>query len=59
LAEEKERNLRLYGLKVIPTEDDDLMPYRLWMPFFSAATAKLFESRIIVGSEKDFKEIDI
>ena len=68
LAEEKQRNLRLYGLKVIPVEDDDLWReaarikgrYALSLAdAFAVATAKSFESKLVVGSDKEFSEINI
>jgi predicted nucleic acid-binding protein len=68
LAEEKQRNLRLYGLKVIPVEDDDLWREAARIKgrhalsladAFAVATAKSFESKLVVGSDKEFSEINI
>ncbi len=68
LAEEKERNLRLYGLKVVPVEDDGLWReaartksrHALSLAdAFAAATAKIQKSKLVVGSDKEFKELDI
>lgn len=68
LAEEKQRNLRLYGLKVIPVEDDSLWREAARIKgrhalsladAFAVATAKSFESKLVVGSDKEFREIDI
>ena len=68
LAEEKQRNLRLYGLKVIPVEDDSLWReaarikgrYALSLAdAFAVATAKSFESKLVVGSDKEFREVNI
>jgi predicted nucleic acid-binding protein len=68
LAEEKQRNLRLYGLKVIPIEDDDLWreaarikgKHTLSLAdAFAAATAKILKSKLMVGSDKEFKELSI
>ena len=68
LAEEKQRNLRLYGLKVIPVEDDDLWREAARIKgrhalsladAFAVATAKSFESKLVVGSDKEFREINI
>ena len=68
LAEEKQKNLRLYGLKVIPVEDDDLWreaarikgrPALSLADAFAVATAKSFESKLVVGSDKEFREINI
>jgi predicted nucleic acid-binding protein len=68
LAEEKVRNLRLYGLKVVPVRDD-----KLWREAakiksahtlsladaYAAATAKILKAKMITGSDKEFKELDI
>lgn len=68
LAEEKQRNLRLYGLKVIPIEDDDLWreaarikgKHSLSLAdAFAAATAKILKSTLMVGSDKEFRELNI
>jgi predicted nucleic acid-binding protein len=68
LAEEKQRNLRLYGLKVIPVEDDSLWREAARIKgrhalsladAFAVATAKSFESKLVVGSDKEFSEINI
>lgn len=68
LAEEKQRNLRLYGLKVIPVEDDDLWREAARIKgrhvlsladAFAVATAESFESKLVVGSDKEFSEINI
>jgi len=68
LAEEKQRNLRLYGLKVIPVEDDSLWREAARIKgrhalsladAFAVATAKSFESKLVVGSDKAFREINI
>jgi predicted nucleic acid-binding protein len=68
LAEEKQRNLRLYGLKVVPIEDDDL--WRLAAKIkskhslsladaFAVATAETLKSMLIVGSDKEFNGLNI
>jgi predicted nucleic acid-binding protein len=68
LAEQKLRNLRLYNLKIVPIEDDDL-----WLKAaiiksghslsladaFAAATAKILESKLVVGSDQEFEGLDI
>lgn len=68
LAEEKQRNLRLYGLKVIPIEDNDLWreaakikgTHTLSLAdAFAAATAKTLETKLVVGSDKEFRELTI
>jgi len=68
LASEKERNLRLYGLKVIPIEDDGLwreaakIRSKLALSLadaFAAATAKVFKCKLMVGSNEEYKELGI
>ena len=68
LAEEKERNLRLYGLKVVPVKDDDLWREAARIKCghalsladaFAAATAKVCKAKLIVGSDKEFNELNI
>ncbi len=68
LAEEKQRNLRLYGLKVVPIEDDGL--WRLAAQIkskhslsladaFAVATAETLKTKLIVGSDKEFNGLNI
>ena len=68
IAEEKERNLRLYGLKVVPVEDNDLWReaakiksrYALSLAdAFAAATAKTLKSKLMVGSDEEFEGLPI
>jgi len=68
LAEEKQRNLRLYGLKVIPIEDNDLWREAARIKSkhslsladaFAVATAQTLKSQLIVGSDKEFRELNI
>ena len=68
LAEEKQRNLRLYGLKVVPVEDDGLWREAARVKTkhslsladaFAVATAETFKSKLVVGSDKEFKELNI
>jgi predicted nucleic acid-binding protein len=68
VAEEKEKNLRLYGLRVVPVEDNGL-----WLEAakvkaehslsladaFAVATAGAFKSRLVVGSDREFRELEI
>ena len=68
IAEEKQRNLRLYGLKVIPVEDDGLWreaalikskhPLSL-ADAFAVATAQTFKSKLVVGSDRELKNLTI
>ena len=68
LAEEKQRNLRLYGLKVVPIADDGL--WRLaaqtkskhslsLADAFAVATAETLKSALVVGSDREFNELNI
>src|SRR3990170_6556389 len=66
LAEAKERNLRLYGLKVVPVEDDGLWREAarvkakhslLLADAFAVATAEACKSKLIVGSDEEFKQL--
>ena len=68
VAEEKERNLRIYGLKVIPVEDDDLWREAAKIKSqhtlsladaFAAATAKILRSKLVVGTDEEFRELGI
>ena len=56
LAEEKQRNLRLYGLKVVPVEDDNLWREAAHLKTkhslsladaFAASTAEAFKSKLV------------
>ncbi len=68
IAEEKQRNLRLYGLKVIPIKDDNLWreaaktksKHSLSLAdAFAVATAKTLQSTLIVGSDHELHNLDI
>ena len=68
LAEEKQRNLRMYGLKIVPVEDDGLWREAARVKAkhslsladaFAVATAESFKSKLVVGSDEEFKELNI
>jgi ribonuclease VapC len=68
LAEETERKLRLLGLRVVPVEDDGLWREVAYVKAkhslsladaFAVATAKAFKSKLVVGSDKEFRELNI
>jgi len=68
LAEEKQRALCLYGLKVVPIEYNDLWREAARIKSkhtlsladaFAAATAKILKSKLMVGSDKEFRELNI
>jgi ribonuclease VapC len=68
LAGEKQKNLRLYGLKVVPVEDDGLWREAAQVKAkhslsladaFAVATAEAFKSKLVVGSDKEFRTLNI
>lgn len=68
LAEEKEKRLRLYGLKVVPIEDDTLWREAAKIKCehtlsladaFAVATAKTLKSKLVVGSDEEYKELNV
>jgi predicted nucleic acid-binding protein len=68
LAEETERKLRLLGLRVVPVEDDGLWREAAHVKAkhslsladaFAAATAEASKSKLVVGSDKEFRELNI
>ena len=68
IAEEKERNLRGYGLEIVPVDDN-----RLWKEAaktkgkhalsladaFAIATAKVKKANLLLGRDTEFNGIDI
>lgn len=67
VADEKERNLRGYGIKVVPVEDAGLWKdaallkasHKLSLAdAFAAATAKSLKSTLVTGQDPDFDGID-
>ena len=68
MAEETERKLRLLGIKVVSVDDNGLWreaahvkakhPLSL-ADAFAVATAKTAESKLVVGSDKEFKKLNI
>ena len=68
LAEETERNLRLLGLNIVPVEDNGLWrqagnvkaKHSLSLAdAFAVATAEATKSKLVVGSDKEFRELKI
>jgi predicted nucleic acid-binding protein len=68
LAEEKQRNLRLYGLKIVPINDNGLWREAAKIKCdhsmsladaFAVATAKTLKTKLIVGSDKEFNNLNI
>lgn len=68
LAEEKQRNLRLYGLKVVPINDNGLWREAAKIKCyhsmsladaFAVATAESLKTKLIVGSDKEFNNLNV
>ena len=68
LAEEKQKNLRLYGLKVVSVTDNGLWREAALIKSkhslslvdaFAVATAKNLKSILVVGSDQEFTNMDI
>jgi len=68
LAEEKERNLRGYGVKIVPIGDNGLWKEAAKMKgkhtlsiadAFAAATAKMEKTKLLTGRDAEFQDIDI
>ena len=68
LAEEKQRNLRLYGLKVVPVEDNGLWreaakiksKHAMSMAdAFAVATAQTCKSKLVCGTDKELRKINM
>jgi predicted nucleic acid-binding protein len=68
LAEEKEQNLRSYGLEIVPIDDDGLWKEAAKMKgkhalsladAFAAATAKIKKASLLAGRDKEFHGLDI
>lgn len=68
LAEEKQQKIRLYGLKVVPIEDNALWreaakikgEHSLSLAdAFAAATSKTLRGKLVVGSDQEYKGLDI
>ena len=68
LAREKERNLRAFGLEIVPVLDDGL--WRVAADFktkhalslagaFAAATAKVKRARLATGRDRQYKSVGI
>ena len=68
IADEKTRNLRAFGVEVVPLLDDSIwrmaaetksrMPMSL-ADSFAVATATAFGSRLVVGRDPEFDEVDV
>ena len=68
LAEEKQRNLRLYGLRIVPINDNGLWREAAKIKCdhalsiadaFAVATAQNLKTKLIVGSGEEFNNLDV
>ena len=68
LAEEKQRNLRLYGLKIVPINDNGLWREAAKIKCghalsiadaFAVATAQNLKTKLMVGSDKEFNNLNV
>jgi predicted nucleic acid-binding protein len=68
IAEEKQRNLRLYGLKVVPIEDNGLWREAAKIKCdhslsladaFAVATAESLKTKLVAGSDKEFNNLNV
>ena len=68
LPGEIERKIRLYGIEVIPVQDDGLWREAADVKFshsmslgdaFAVATAKASKAKLVVGSDKEFENTNI
>ncbi len=68
VAEETQRELRLFGLKVVPIEDNGLWReagkikcnHSLSLAdAFAVATAQSLKSKLVVGNDKEFNNINV
>jgi predicted nucleic acid-binding protein len=65
---DRQQNLRLYGLKVVPIEDNGLWRAAAKIKdthgmsladAFAVATAQTYESKLVVGSDKEFDGVNV
>jgi predicted nucleic acid-binding protein len=68
LAEEKQRNLRLFGLKIVPINDNGLWREAAKIKCnhsmsladaFAVATADTLKTKLVVGSDKEFNNLNV
>jgi predicted nucleic acid-binding protein len=68
LAEEKEQNLRNYGLKIVPVDDDGLWreaaKIKARHPLssadaFTVATAKMMKASLLTGRDAELHSVDV
>ncbi|MHA1595838.1 MAG: PIN domain-containing protein [Candidatus Baldrarchaeia archaeon] len=68
IAEEKEKELRLFGVTIVPIEDDEIWreagkikgKHALSLAdAFAAATAKVLGGKLLTGSDEEFEGLDL
>ncbi|MGD0646137.1 MAG: type II toxin-antitoxin system VapC family toxin [Candidatus Bathyarchaeia archaeon] len=68
IAEEKQRFLRAFGIRVVPIEDNGLWREAALMKCkhslsladaFAVATAKNFKTKLVVGRDKEFNNLGV
>jgi len=68
LAEEKEQNLRGYGVEIVPIDDDGLWKEAARIKgkhaisladAFAAATAKMKKANLLTGRDEEFHDVDV
>lgn len=68
IADEKEKNLRSYGVKIVPVDDDSLWKEASRIKAshslslgdaFAAATAKVLKADLVTGFDKEFRDIGL
>jgi predicted nucleic acid-binding protein len=68
VAEEKERNLRGYGLEIVPVNDDGLWKEAAktkgkqalsLADAYAVATAKLMNAKLLIGRDTEFDGLDV
>jgi ribonuclease VapC len=67
-AEEKEKNLRAFGLEIVPVLDNDLWRTAANLKAkhalsladaFAAATAKIKRASLVVGRDDEYRQLDV
>ncbi len=68
LADEKEKNLRSYGVRIVSVEDDSIWKEAARMKAshslalgdaFAAATAKVLKADLVVGFDREFRNAGV
>lgn len=68
VADEKERNIRSFGIRIVPVKDDSLWKEAATLKAnhslsiadaFAAATAKALKSKLVTGADQEFSGLDV